>query len=84
MTSLLWISIDTEHATAFILKWKNKENLQVRQISPYSFFKAAVDVVNIWYLDLQLHIQSVSITTKVVISNSAHGEMYSNRNYVCQ
>ena len=29
------------------------------------------------WLDLQLPVQSVSITTKVVSSNPAHGEVYS-------
>ena len=36
----------------------------------------------VWYFDLQLHMQSVSITTKVVSSNPAHGEMYSILHYV--
>jgi hypothetical protein len=30
----------------------------------------------VWQLDLQLPMQSVLITTNVVISNSAHGEVY--------
>jgi hypothetical protein len=30
----------------------------------------------VWELDLQLPMQSVPITTKVVSSNSAHGEAY--------
>jgi hypothetical protein len=30
-----------------------------------------------WSLDLQLHVQSVPITTKVVSSNPAHDEVYS-------
>ena len=34
----------------------------------------------IWLLDLQLPVQSVPITTKVVSSNPVHGEVYS----VCQ
>jgi hypothetical protein len=33
-------------------------------------------VVIVWYLDLQLPLQSVPITTKVVSSNHAHGEVY--------
>jgi len=32
-------------------------------------------VVLVWQLDLQLPMQSVAITTKVVSSNLAHGEM---------
>ena len=39
-------------------------------------------VVVVWYLDLQLPMQSVPITTKVVSSNPAHGEMYSIQHYV--
>jgi hypothetical protein len=31
--------------------------------------------VFVWYLDLQLHMKSVLITTKVVSSNPAHGEV---------
>ena len=32
--------------------------------------------------DLQLPVQSVPITTKVVISNPIHGDVYSIQNYV--
>ena len=32
-------------------------------------------VVIVWYLDLQLPVQSVPITTKIVISNPVHGEV---------
>ena len=39
-------------------------------------------VVIIWLLDLQLPVQSVSITTEVVSSNPAHGEVYSIQHYV--
>ena len=35
-----------------------------------------------WQLDLQLHVQSVPISTKVVSSNSADGEVYSIQHYV--
>ena len=34
-------------------------------------------VVIVWLLDLQLPMQSVPITTNVVNSNLAHGEVYS-------
>jgi len=34
------------------------------------------------HLDLQLPMQSVPITTKVVSSNTIHGEMYSIQHYV--
>ena len=36
----------------------------------------AVVVVIVWWLDLQLPVQSVPITAKVVSSNPAHGEVY--------
>ena len=40
-------------------------------------------VMIVWELDLQLPMQSVPITTKVVSSNSAHGEAYTIQHYVC-
>ena len=39
-------------------------------------------VVIVWSLDLQLPVQSVPTTTKVVISNPVHGEVYSIQHYV--
>jgi hypothetical protein len=39
-------------------------------------------VVIEWWLDLQLPVRSVPITTKVASSNPAHGEMYSIQHYV--
>ena len=39
-------------------------------------------VVIVWCLDLQLHVKSVSITTKVVSSNPVHGEVYSIQHFV--
>jgi hypothetical protein len=42
----------------------------------------AVVVMIIWWLDLQLPMQSVPITTKIVSSNPIHGEVYSIQNYV--
>jgi len=38
--------------------------------------------VIIWYLDLQLPMQSVPITTKVVSSNPVRSEVYSIQDYV--
>jgi len=35
-----------------------------------------------WYLGLHLPVQSVPITTKIVISNTAHREVYSIQQYV--
>jgi hypothetical protein len=42
----------------------------------------AVLVVIVWYLDLQLPIQSVPTTTKIVSANPAHGVVYSIQHYV--
>ena len=39
-------------------------------------------VVIVWQLDLQLHVQSEPIITKVVSLNPAHGEVYSMQHYV--
>ena len=39
-------------------------------------------VVIVWYLDLQLHMQSVIIITIVVSSNPAHCEEYTIQLYV--
>ena len=39
-------------------------------------------VVIVWYLDLELPMQSVPITSNVVSFNPAHGEAYSIQHYV--
>jgi len=72
-------------------------NIRIKKIYPiwYSFFShnntvyltyneivGAVVVVIVLLLDLQLPVQSVPITTKVVSSNPAHGEVYSIQPYV--
>ena len=36
----------------------------------------------VWYLDLQLPVQSVPITTKVVSWNPADGDVYSIQHYM--
>ena len=41
-----------------------------------------VVVLVVWQLDLQLPVQSVPITTKVVSQNLVHGEVYSIQHYV--
>ena len=46
------------------------------------FLLGAVVAVIIWYLDLQLPMQSVPIMTKIVSSNTIHGEVYSKQHYV--
>jgi len=35
----------------------------------------------VWQMDLQLPVQSVSITTRVVSSNHTHGDVYSIQHY---
>ena len=42
----------------------------------------AIFCIIVWLLDLQLPMQSVHITTKVVSSNPAHGDVYSIQHYV--
>ena len=42
----------------------------------------AVVFVIVWKLDLQLPVQSVPITAKVVNSNPVHGKVYSIQHYV--
>ena len=42
----------------------------------------AVVVMIVWLLDLQLPVQSVPITTKVVSSNSVHDEVHSIQHYM--
>ena len=44
--------------------------------------KWAVVTIIVWKLDLQLLMQSVPITTKVMSSNPAHGEVFSIQHYV--
>ena len=44
--------------------------------------KGVVVVLIVWWLDLQLHVQSVPITTKILSSNPVHGEVYSIQHYV--
>ena len=42
----------------------------------------AVVAMIVWKLDLQLPMQSLPITTKVVSSNPVHGAVYSIQHYV--
>ena len=48
----------------------------------FPFTGAAVMVVIVWQLDLQLPVPSVPITTKVVSLNPAHGEVFLMQHYV--
>ena len=47
-----------------------------------TFDEVVVVVVIALWLDLQLPVQSVPITTNVVRSNPVHGEVYSIQHYV--
>ena len=49
-------------------------------LSPY--LEGAVVFLIIWYLDLQLPVQSVPITTNILSLNPVHGEVYSIQHYV--
>jgi hypothetical protein len=43
----------------------------------FTFSFGVVVVVIVWYLNLQLPVQSVFINIKAVSSNPAHGKVYS-------
>jgi len=65
------------------LNIKNPWSLKEHVIHPSCMCQAripnllgAVVVMIVWYLDWQPHMQSVPITTKVVSSNPAYGEVY--------
>ena len=58
---------------------------QIQLMMVYIFIhqiEGAVLVVIVWWLDLKLPMQSMPITTKVVSSNPAHGEVYTIQHYV--
>ena len=44
--------------------------------------KAAILFMIVWWLDLQLPVQLMPITIKVVVSNPVHDEVYSIQHYV--
>ena len=48
----------------------------------YLMYRGAVVFLIIWWLDLQLPIQSVPINTNTMCSNSSHGGVYSIQHYV--
>ena len=47
-----------------------------------AFNNISVMVVNVWYFDLKLPMQSVSITTSVVSSNPAQAKAYSIKHVI--
>ena len=51
-----------------------------RNVTPLVHIRGCRD--RIWQLDLQLHVQSVSISTQVVSPNLVHGEMCQIQHYV--
>jgi hypothetical protein len=48
----------------------------------YSLIIRNIVAMIVWFLDLQLSMQSVSISTNVVRSSLAHGEVYLIQHYV--
>ena len=48
----------------------------------YLKYRGAVVVLIVWWLDLQLPMQSIPINTKIMCSNSAHGDVYLKQLYV--
>jgi len=67
------------------MAFNNNHSLKIRSIGNLDKnqkLKGAIIVVIVWYLDLQLPVQSVPITTNVVRSNNIHGEVYSIQHYV--
>jgi hypothetical protein len=61
---------------------KIREKIFVNCYFTYFLDLGALVVVNVWWLDLPLPVQSLSITTNVVSSNPAHGEVYLIQHYV--
>jgi len=64
------------------MTYLNGQFTRTMNIHNLLFFRGAVVVVIVWYMDLQLPAQSVPITTKVVSLNPTHGEVYSIQHYV--
>jgi hypothetical protein len=62
-----------------VIDWYHKSEQQTCQF--INTYKPGA-VVIVWLLDLQLIMQSVPITTKVVSLNPVHGEVYWIRHYV--
>ena len=48
----------------------------------HPWLRTGQTVVIAWWLDLQLTVQSVFITTKIGSSNLTHGEVYSIQHYM--
>jgi hypothetical protein len=54
----------------------NTQNISLRTVLQNSSTIEAVMFVIVWWLDLQLPVQSVHIISNVVSSNPTHGEVY--------
>ena len=61
-----------------VIHWQSKENLNNKTVN---YVQGLIIVMIIWQLELHLPMQSVPITTKVVSSNLANGEVYSIQHY---
>ena len=80
---LEWYDTNTGTLSANISKINGCSHRLVIHIFQNKYPKRSLDgIVVAWWLDLQLHMQSVPITTKVVSSNPAHGEVHSIQPYV--
>ena len=74
---------DIEVVISLILVLLNRVDYAYSKLtSIYITHTGNVVVVIVWYLDLQLHVELVAITTNVVSSNPSHGEVYSMQHYV--
>ena len=74
-----FLSLCEAHFMVLVLSFAIHQNMQQIQ---FRYSGVVVVVVIVWYLDLQLPVQSVPITTKVVSSNPVHGEVYSIQHYM--
>jgi hypothetical protein len=73
--------VDEEKVIYLNTHYDNVSNVTSNYIAG-AYLVGAVVVVIVWQLDLQLYMQSVPITTNVVSSDPAHGEVYSMQHYV--
>ena len=80
------MSVDILHWSVFICHFYQVYSCWQAVESLWSLlsFGGSVVVVIVWQLDLQLHMQSMSISDKVLSSNPVHGEVYSIQHYVIE
>ena len=78
----IFVLFSSDYFIKNIISWLDWDLIIVLLQMTFVIFQAAVTVVIVRQLDLQLPSQSVPITIKVASSNSAQGEVYSLQNYV--